>query len=399
MLIRFMVNNFKSIKETLELSLVSGSNNKMGNTMKIGKLDILPSAAIYGANASGKTNVLEAFAMMRRIVLNKDKIMQSTDCLPYDPFRLCTETETSPTVFDIVFTIGDVKYKYGFEYDSEIVYSEWLTVFENDIPNRIFEFDIDTGYIHNKDIKEIHDVHEMNDSLYLWELDRRGYKYAVDVLSWFSGCSYVPFNKVNSFLTEEFSQELLKTETKEFLSKLLREADLGIDGIESIDIRDGELNVRMLRKKYDQDGNEVGVSLFDLEEEESSGTERLFGLLEPIAKAIRTGCPLFVDELDSNMHPELVEQILFSLFHDDSYNSRFAQLIFTTRDTSLLDLKLMDKSQIWFAEKDRLGATTLISLDEYIGVTDRNDIKKDYMMGRYGGVPYLGDFRKFLKDE
>ena len=398
MLIRFIVDNFKSIKDTLELSLVSGSTNKMGNTIKAGKLELLPSAVIYGANASGKTNVLEAFATMQRIVLNKDKTIQPTDRFPYNPFRLCTETELSPTVFDIVFMIDDVEYEYGFTYDSEIVYAEWLTVLESGIPTRIFEFDIDTGYIYNDEVKDFKAVHEKNNSLYLWELDRREYKYAVDVLAWFGGCSYVLFNKGNSFLSEEFSHELLKPGTREFLSKLLREADLGIEGIDSIDVRDGKLKVSMLRKKYDQDGNAVGISPFDLDEDESSGTQRLFGLIEPISKAIRTGCPLFVDELDSNLHPGLVEKILFSIFHDSSCNSKSAQIIFTTRDTSFLDLNIMHESQIWFAEKDKYGATTLISLVEYKGVRDREYLQKDYKMGRYGGVPYLGDFSGIIRE-
>ena len=399
MLIRFMVNNFKSIKDTLELSLVSGTNNNMGNTRKVGKFELLPSAVIYGGNASGKSNVLEAFAMMKRIILNQDKVIQSQDLLPYNPHRLCTETEESPTVFDIVFTIGEVRYQYGFEYDSKTVYAEWLTVYESNRPTKIFEYDIDTGYSPNNKIKEIQNIFKMNNSLYLWELDRRGYKYATDVLSWFSDCSYVSSINGDNALSEDFSRELLKSETKELLSNLLREADLGIEGIDSIKIINGKLKIRTLRKKYDQDGNEVGVSLFDFDEDESLGTQKFFGLLEPILKSLRTGCPIFVDELDSNLHPMLVEKILLSLFHDVDFNRRFAQIVFTTQDMFLLDFDLMHKSQIWFSEKDKYGATTLTSLVEYKGVTARMNIKKEYKMGRYGGVPYLGDFRKFIKDE
>ena len=117
--IGFMVDDFKSIKDTQKLSFVSGSTNKMGNTGKVGKLELLPSAVIYGGNASGRSNVLESFAMMGRIVFNKDKIIQFQDLLPYDPHGLCTETEDSPAVSDIAFTVvGEVRYWYGVEYDS-----------------------------------------------------------------------------------------------------------------------------------------------------------------------------------------------------------------------------------------------------------------------------------------
>ena len=395
MLIRFMVNNFKSIKDTLELSLVSGTNNKMGNTKQCGKLELLPSAVIYGANASGKTNVLESFAMMRRIVLNHDKIIQSQDKLPYNPFKLSTETENSPTVFDIVFTVGEIKYKYGFEYDSTKVYAEWLTVYESNRPTTIFEYDIETGYKPNNKIKEVQKLSKMNNALYLWELDRKGYKYATDVLAWFNNSSYVSSNKENE-LSEEFSRELLKPETKDFLSTLLKEADLGIEGIDSIDIRNGKPKILTLRKKYDENGKEAGVSLFDFDEDESLGTQKFFELLEPITKSLRTGSPLFIDELDANLHPLLAKKILFTLFHNIEYNKNFAQLIFSTQDTIFLDFDLMHKSQIWFSEKDKVGATNITSLVEYKGVTTRMNLKKDYMMGKYGAVPYLGDFSSFF---
>ena len=398
MLIRFMVNNFKSIKDTLELSLVSGTNNKMENTRKIGNLEILPSAVIYGSNASGKTNVLEAFDMMRRIVLNHDKIIQSQDTLPYNPFKLSTETENSPTVFDVFFSIGEVKYKYGFEYDSNTIYAEWLSIYESNRPTTIFEYDIDNGYKPNNKIKEVQKLSKMNNSLYLWELDRKGYKYATDILSWFNNSSYVS-SKKHSELSEEFSRELLKPSTKEFLSSLLKEADLGIEGIDSIDIRNGKLKIWTLRKKYDENGKEVGVSLFDFDEDESLGTQKFFELLEPITRSLKTGCPIFIDELDANLHPMLAKKILFSLFHNSEYNKKFAQLVFTTQDTIFLDLDLMHKSQIWFSEKDNFGATNITSLVEYKGVTTRMNLKKDYMMGKYGAVPYLGDFFTFFQGE
>ena len=398
MLIRFMVNNFKSIKDTLELSLVSGTNNKMENTRKIGNLEILPSAVIYGSNASGKTNVLEAFDMMRRIVLNHDKIIQSQDTLPYNPFKLSTETENSPTVFDVFFSIGEVKYKYGFEYDSNTIYAEWLSIYESNRPTTIFEYDIDNGYKPNNKIKEVQKLSKMNNSLYLWELDRKGYKYATDILSWFNNSSYVSSKKERE-LSEEFSRELLKPSTKEFLSRLLKEADLGIEGIDSIDIRNGKLKIWTLRKKYDENGKEVGVSLFDFDEDESLGTQKFFELLEPITRSLKTGCPIFIDELDANLHPMLAKKILFSLFHNSEYNKKFAQLVFTTQDTIFLDLDLMHKSQIWFSEKDNFGATNITSLVEYKGVTTRMNLKKDYMMGKYGAVPYLGDFFTFFQGE
>lgn len=131
MLIEFSVNNYKSIKDDLTLNMMDLKNSSKA----------LPSAVLYGANASGKSNVLHAMKMMRRIVLNVDRIMLSTDKLPYNPFRLSSQTESAPTSFDVVFEKEFKKYKYGFSYNSKEIVSEYLMVYESARPTTIYEFE------------------------------------------------------------------------------------------------------------------------------------------------------------------------------------------------------------------------------------------------------------------
>ena len=152
-----------------------------------------------------------------------------------------------------------------------------------------------------------------------------------------------------------------------------------------------------VHKKYDRDGLSVGMEEFSLEDDESSGTQKYFALAGPILETLTSGDALFVDELESKLHPNLVAEIL-RLFHSKETNPNNAQLIFNTHDTNLLSSRMLRRDQIWFVEKDRYGASSLYSLADF--KTDQvrkgDNFEKNYMEGRYGAIPNLNDFQDTL---
>lgn len=156
---------------------------------------------------------------------------------------------------------------------------------------------------------------------------------------------------------------------------------------------------RTLHSQYDEQGHQVETVNFDLEQDESAGTQRLFALAAPIIRALRSGSLMIIDELDARIHPNLVIELI-RLFHNPATNPQHAQLIFTTHNTNLLSANLFRRDQIWFVEKSRQGASELYSLLEYRidGKIIRNDASfaKDYILGRYGAIPYIGDLKQFL---
>lgn len=153
MLLQFSVNNFRSIKDTAVFSMATATKDS-GNSFKTRKYELLTSAVLYGANASGKSNILQAMAFMRKVVLNKIKVMQSTDMLPHDPFRLNISTQDASSKFEIVCFIGNIKYRYGFEADATTVYSEWLYADEKGKEAKLFYRDAEDEEYVNPAFKE-----------------------------------------------------------------------------------------------------------------------------------------------------------------------------------------------------------------------------------------------------
>ena len=143
MLIQFSARNFRSFKDVFTLDLFTNKTDSVSSLFECAENRVYPSVVFYGANGSGKSNVLKAFAMLRRLVLNEDKIIQSTDELPLNRFKLSQESEDDTAAFDICFFYNGKKYKYGFEYDNTCVYSEYLYIYETNQPTTVFEYDVD----------------------------------------------------------------------------------------------------------------------------------------------------------------------------------------------------------------------------------------------------------------
>ncbi|MGB3962137.1 MAG: ATP-binding protein, partial [Sulfurimonas sp.] len=367
MFLQFSVNNFRSIKETVTFSMVCGAKDN-DNFFSVGKYDLLPSAVIYGANASGKSNLLRAMAFMRNMVLNKDKVIQSTDTLAYDPFRLNTSTKDASSTFEMVFLINEVKYRYGFEADKTTVYSEWL--FE-DVTGRkeakLFYRDTDEAHYVNKarfaegyvffDAASSK-IKVSKNQLFLWKCDQNDGEIAKSILEWFKG-----FNLIDGIEHRGYSNYTMKkmedSDFKSEIIKLVKTADIGIEdiGLEKEDLSNDvieklplpdDIKQKMLEdggvqavslntyhKVYDENNNEVEKAIFELDNEESVGTQKFFKMSAPILNTLQEGKILMIDELDASLHPTLTQHLI-ELFHNKEVNTKNAQLIFATHDTNLL---------------------------------------------------------------
>lgn len=414
MLLQFTVNNFKSIKNTTIFSMVTSSKDKE-NCFPIQKYELLQSAILYGANASGKSNFLKAMAFMRSIVLNKDKIILSTDRFPHYPFKLSTETEDSSSSFEMVFFIKGIKYRYGFEIDDSTVYAEWLYADEKGKESKLFYRDIEEElYVNRIKFKEGLKLKVSKNQLFLWKCDQEGGEVSASILEWFNH-----LNMIDGIEHEQYIQEAMKQmeheQFKKELVSLVKTADIGIEDvllneedipkniIEEMPLppelkkqfleSDGLKHLSLLthHKKYDENNREVGMTVFELDEEESKGTQKFFKMSAPILNTLREGKVLIIDELDASLHPMLTKHLI-KLFHDKRVNKHNAQLIFATHDTNLLHPSMFRRDQIWLTEKDDFGSTELYSLAQFKNVRKDEDFEKKYIQGKYGAVPYLKDF-------
>ncbi|WP_445310084.1 AAA family ATPase [Microcoleus vaginatus] len=410
MLIGFSVGNYKSFKETVTLSMVASSITEEekeldeNNVFPINdKLSLLKSAAIYGANASGKSNLIAAINFMKWFVLNSSKETQVSDAIDIEAFRLSTETEKEPSFFEIVFLLEYKTFRYGFEVNAREVVSEWLFQADDTEEKMLFERDFDNYNILDDfpEGKNISDKTRSN-ALFLSVVAQFNGKISGKILLWFSKnlqlISGLQDTQYREETLESFENDRHRHDIIEFIKKL----DLGIADIQIkkyISQKTAmfgiyEVGVKTVHRKYDADGKQTAIELFDIETHESEGTNKLFALAGLLLDTLRTGKILLIDELDARLHP-LITRELICLFNSNETNPHNAQLIFTTHDTNLLSSKTFRKDQIWFTEKDNKGATDLYSLVEY-KVGKNASFERDYIMGKYGAIPFIGNFKELI---
>ncbi|MDP4268634.1 MAG: ATP-binding protein [Bacteroidota bacterium] len=412
MLLEFTVGNYLSFKDKKTLSLEASSIKEFPeNVFQAGKYNLLRSAVIYGANSSGKSNLIKAMQKMSEIILNSSK-QSSTDKIDVIPFLLNIETENAPSYFEILFLIDDVRYRYGFEVDKDIVHSEWLFACTGTKEQMLFirekdEIEISNDFVEGKGLEE----RVRDNGLFLSVVDQFNGRISKKILTYMNlKLQFISGISHNAGATIYFlSNKTYDAQIRQFL----RLFNLGFDEFEVNEkiiegLNDGTwlryLNekIRTIHYKYNDQGVRIGTQPFSLENQESSGTNKLFDLIGSIISSLIYGNTFFVDELDAKLHPLLTLQIV-KLFHSPETNPKNAQLIFATHDTNLLDYGQFRRDQIYFTEKDRMEATDLYSLVEFKdadGVKVRNDRKfeKDYIAGRYGAIPFIGDISNIMKD-
>ena len=433
MLIRFSVENFLSYNErqTLDLSAVKSCKDfDKDNTFVTNGVKLLKSAVIYGANASGKSNLFIAMNKMKEFVINSSKESQADEPIKLIPFLLNAATPELPSKFEIEFFVDNEKYRYGFEADQKEIKAEWL--FASPSPRkkdsplflRINQDGSDNIQIF-KDMEKAKGLEERtrNNALFLSVCAQWAVEKAQRITKWFSGCC----NSISGIHTMPYQgYSVHKMQSGEYLREIvnfMKDADLCIqnfkieendfpmadvpDELKSIllkklsssnDKKPKFTNVKSVHNVYDNNCNVVATREFDFDVE-SSGTKKALGLSGPIIDTLKKGAVLFVDELDSQMHPIFTRKIV-QMFNSKEQNPNNAQLIFATHDANLLDNKMLRRDQIWFAEKNHGEATELYSLIDFIDENNkkiRNDAtySKDYLNGRYGAIPFLGNLKVF----
>jgi hypothetical protein len=424
MLIEFRVENHRSIRDEQVLSMEAAriGDESDGRPREIANhgTRLLPVVAIYGANGSGKSNVLAALAYMKEAVSLSHRFWGPDEGLPRDPFAWGDRRE-EPSLYEVQMIVDGVRYEYGFMCNDERFLEEWIYAWPNGKKQIWLEREGDAFKIgenlrgENKVIEEI----TRSNALYLSAAAQLRHPQLTPLFSWFGSIhainlavGAVPtrrfikeprFERELVFMLDDsvearqpsfFDEDKPESVLDQFKT-MLQAADIGI------------VDVRLSRDEASGTGRMTRGTRFELKhkcesddawlplEEESKGTRTLFRLALPILRSIRTGTPLIVDELESSMHPMLADLIVRQ-FNDPKINKKNAQLIFSTHDTNLLGTLVgepaLRRDQVWLTEKDPRGATVLYPLTDFKPRKDEN-IERGYIQGRYGAIPFLGEFR------
>lgn len=430
MLLEFTVGNYLSFKEPVTLSMEAASiTDYPENTFAAGKHTLLKSVVVYGANASGKSNLMMALAEMRHIVRSSSR-MTSTDEFGVTPFLLNTETVGKPSFFEALFLIEGVRYRYGFELSPEKVHTEWLYQAKATAEKPLFIRDGDAIEVSGSRFPEGRNLESKTreNALFLAVCDQFNGQISKQIMDWFSNGNNISGLSHENYRGVTFRM-LKDPECRLVMLEFLKKLDLGFNEVQ-IEEEENELEssplsfANVLKAQlllelqqsygvkakerfrfntvhdlYGPEGGKVGETIFNLDAQESSGTKKIFDLIGPFFDSLTNGKVMVVDELDAKLHP-LLTNALVGLFNAEETNPHNAQLIFATHDTNLLSYGSFRRDQIYFTEKDKEGATELYSLIEYKeeGTTVRKDrsFEKDYVQGRYGAIPYLGDFSKLF---
>ena len=388
MLLSFTLSNYRSfkIKRTLDLTAASVKEHDEVLT-EAGETAVLPSAVLYGANSSGKSNLIEAFRIFLTTIYNSASYNSSEELLMF-PFLYDEESRTKPCSFEIELLISGDYYRYGFSATKERIVDEYL-YFKTGNKGRekcLFVRSED-GIGVTSHYKSAEDMVERtrDNALFLSVADAFNDKIAGMIMRELKGFAIFDGDK-----SEALSDKAISI-TDDELNAFLAKFKLGFDSIKRVE--NPSIKAVTTHKVYNAAGKIVGEISMSLSDSESNGTNKLFDMAPVFVKALTNPRVLIIDEFGSSMHP-MITRMLISLFNNKETNPMGSQLIFTTHDTNLLDNKFLRRDQIWFTEKDDTASTDLYSLVEFkdaSGVKVRNDrsYEKDYINGRYGAIPYL----------
>ncbi|MCX5983930.1 MAG: ATP-binding protein [Nostocales cyanobacterium LacPavin_0920_SED1_MAG_38_18] len=429
MLVEFSVENYRSIQEKQTLSMVAAEDETMldSNTFPVPNNDdlrLVTSAAIYGPNASGKSNLLKAIQVLKNLVINSASRMQIGDKLPVEPFRLNSETAKKPSSFEVIFIHEKIRYEYGVSLNRERVFEEWLIAYPNEVQQNWFsreylpddpKFEPNEGYKWSfgkglKGEKKRIQRFVRSNSLFISHAAQNNHPQLTEVFDFFEDeINMIPLTERPLVTEYNSSIRICEKDNKfhEQIVNLLIEADTGISNIrferESIDdniqllvqdflkefedIKDANtLEIDFMKvitiHKMNDSNSEIELAIDD----ESAGTKRLFYIVGYLLWVLEYGKVLIIDEIDRSLHPVL-SKALIKMFNNPEINKNNAQLIFTTHDTTLLDGEIFRPDQIWFTEKDN-SMTKLYSLFDF-RPRENESLQKGYLLGRYGAIPFI----------
>jgi len=410
MLLQFSVENFLSIKERITLSMVASKDKSLNqNIIKINKISLLKSAAIYGPNASGKTNILRAISFLFDLI-KTSHTYQPNQSIFITPFRLDSTYEGKPSKFEIILILDNIKYIYGVALDEEKIYDEYLYFYPKGRPSIIFDRTGTNNYKFTKDVKRQNDIkiNTPDNTLYLSKSANLNYEPTFKIIKQLIDNITIIIDQ-DMYLTYtygSFTKDVLtkKGAIKDNIKKLVRKADKGIVALEVVkqelsddfakgfpqEFRDFMIDeesriVETTHMGLDERGDQIRVS-FGLSDE-AGGTKRIFNMAGPFIDVLSSGKLLVIDEIETSLHPNLVRHLI-NVFNNPEFNKKGAQLIFATHNTSLLRFNILRRDQVWLAEKKPDQSTDLRSVFEYKARKGEN-IEKGYLSGRYGALPIL----------
>jgi uncharacterized protein len=422
MLLDFRLANFRSYAAEKRFSMVAGSGKELPtNTMTVEGFErypLLRSAAVYGANASGKSNLIQAFAFLRSFVIRSSESQPEGDGIRVSPFLLDPALASKPSEFEITFLMDGVRHEYGLIASRKRVHEEWLTVYPKGKPQEWFHRDVkasgESNWVwsrsHLKGDKTQLGGRTRENALFLSVAAQWNHQQLKPVYRWFRNRLNVLSRNVEA-MGYTRNQLLKDAVFGDWMTSILKSADVGISRVRAKEVEVQKDEIRFssdmppeVREYFAEKflknlkvevktsrripSSELEVD-WDLGQE-SDGTQRMFELLGPIRDVLENGSVLIMDELDTSLHAHITHALV-QLFNQPATNPNHAQLIFTTHDTSLLDPTVFRRDQIWFTAKDERGATDLYSLQDY-SPRKGEAIQKGYLSGRYGGIPILKQF-------
>jgi hypothetical protein len=423
MIIQFSVSNYRCFRGLQTLNLTAtGDKSLSGNCIDIKLPGLsgkrwLKGSGIYGANASGKSTVLDALAVIRHLVLMSAKVTDAKEPVQgIEPFSLCPDGPTPPTAFGLVFVAEGVRYEYRVAATRERIWHESLRAFPSAREQVWYSRDWDpetsvyvwtperpTGFRRDTQLEG----YTLRNMLFLSKAIANNREELQPVYDWFKERLRFFNLTAQHGLSHNFTLRQVeeKTEYAERIVELLRHADIGVSGVGTVENPPDEETLEKYINSAPEDVREQlrrrkwltpelrhqGASVTDIPlpwKTESAGTQRLFALAGPWLDILKQGFVICVDELETSMHPLMVRELL-RLFMCPKTNINGAQLIFTTHNPLLLDTTLIRRDQVWFTDKDDKGASHLYPLTDYSPRKNGESLVRGYLSGRYGAVPFI----------
>lgn len=410
MILNLEFKNYRSFKGTCSFTTEpTSSKAKVENLCEVetkaeGNKKALKISLIFGANASGKTNIIKFLYGFRRWVLNLDNRV-GEDIALYQPFKFDSATADAPIEFSMEFIAQRVRYKYEVCFSRLQIESESLISYPNGKQTLLYE-----RTLRPKDKES--DTIKFGSSLSTSK-PFNVFKNQLLISKFLKDTPCEPITNAAKYLADMvisngFHEDTVLGEDKEILrwlysrpdnKKMLAEflafADTGLADFQ-LEKRSGDVEVTSQHGLY-KDGENIGKTDLPLKEE-SFGTRALFIIGCHILQALQSGSPFFVDEMDSGLH-SYITQLIVDIFRNGRINKKDAQLVFTTHDVNLLDQNTIRKDQVWFTEKDKFGVSEMFTLSDFYDVREDTLFAKWYLNNKFGGVPSLQSLEKLFVED
>lgn len=426
MLIEFRFSNYRSFRDEAVLSMeATGLGSLKDSLISYKTYKLLPAAAIYGKNGGGKSNAIRAFWVAVQFIRNAQRTQHEKAGIPLQPFLLDDKSKNQPTAFEFTYILDGIRYLYGFAATKSEICREYLFWAPKGQNALIFSRERQTFRFREnakKKMRQLISEAVAPNQLYFAVACTMNEQACVSAMKWFR--EYVFFSRDYTDIPQQLLEYSDNPNMLSAISNYAKMADVGIEdmsfeikneelpnlaslpdnmpegiraaliqfikalsdspNVSETKLKAGEITATSLHKGIASDGAE---RLYPLHlADESDGTRKLMALAPGIERALECGGLLLVDELEKELHPLLVEYVV-SKFQSAKGNPKHAQIIFTTHDTELLNMELLRKDQIYFADKSRRdGSSSLYSISDLSTPTNEN-IRKGYLLGKYGGTP------------